>query len=109
MAVEPDRAGVDCRAGRKDAEDGANDGRLAASRLANNSENGAALQREIDMIEDAGRPLVGPDGQTQVADFEDRVGRRRAWGHRDRRRRGSTRSRRPSPSRLKPSTVRKIA
>src|SRR5260370_1219384 len=103
-AVEANRAGLDLRASGQDAEDGANDRRLAAARLADDPQDAASFERKIDVVEDPRRPFIGPDRQLEPADIEERI-----VDHRDRRSRGSTRSRSPSPSRLKPSTVSRIA
>src|SRR5262249_14904897 len=62
-----------------------------------------AGQREFDMVKDLRGPLVCSDREAEVADLKQ-------WRlHRERRSRGSKMSRNPSPKRLKPSTVKKIA
>src|SRR5215471_1294816 len=105
FAVEQDGAGLDHYTSRQDSQDGADYRRFAAAAFADDPEDLSTLQREVDMVEDAREPLVGADRQFQAADFEDRG----LHAHRERRSRGSTRSRNPSPSRLKPSTVIRIA
>ena len=62
---------------------------------------------ELDVVEDLRHALVGAHRQPQVADFESSG--IIALAHRERLSRGSTMSRRPSPSRLKPSTVSRMA
>ena len=63
FAGKADLAGFDPRALRQDAEDGADHGRLAAAGLADDAEDAAGLEREIDMVEDARDALVGADRQ----------------------------------------------
>ena len=105
FAGKPNLAGFEAHAGRQDAEDRADHRRLAAPGLADDAENAAGLQGEIDMVEDPCDTLVGADRQPEIADGQDRG----LAVHRDRLSRGSTRSRNPSPRRLKPSTVIRIA
>ncbi len=103
-AGEADFARLDPRARRQEPDDRPYDRRFAAAQLADDAQDASPFEREVDMVEDLGDTLVGADRQPQPFDFEDRVGH-----HRDRRSRGSKRSRRPSPKRLKPSTVIRIA
>src|SRR5580658_2174544 len=51
FAVEGDRARLDVNAGREDTDNGADDRRFAASRLANDPEDSAASKRKIDVVE----------------------------------------------------------
>ena len=102
LALEPDLAGIDRRRARQDAHDRADQRGLPAARFAHHTQDAAALQGESDIVEDLGLALVGADRHLEAAHAEDR-------DHRDRRIRGSTMSRRPSPRRLKPITVIRIA
>src|SRR5262249_52983863 len=104
LVVEDDLAGVDNRRLRHDAEHCARQRRLAATGFAHHAENPSARPSQLHMIETPGHAVVGPDPQAQVPHLEQRL-----TAHRERLKRGSTLSRRPSPSRLKPSTVRKMA
>ena len=60
-------------------------------------------KRQRDIVEHVRDALVGADRHLQAAHVE------ATRAHRDRRMRGSTMSRRPSPSRLKPITVIRMA
>ena len=89
----------------QDAEDGARQRGLAAAGFADHAEDVPARQRSA--ARDRGSAPMPSSVRTERRRFFDLEQRRGA--HRDRLSRGSTMSRRPSPSRLKPSTVRKIA
>src|ERR1700736_3712993 len=104
FTVEADRTGFDAGPGRQDADYTPNARRFAAARLADEPKYPAALEQKIDMIENLRGPFVGLYGEPQTADLDNRIGHQRA-----RRSRGSTRSRKPSPNRLKPSTASRIA
>ena len=71
--------------------------RLAGPRFADQPHDLAGLDRQVDVAQDR----CAADFQRQVLDFEQ--------AHRSRLRRGSSTSRRPSPRRLRPSTVMTIA
>ena len=88
---------------RQDAENGADQRGFAAAGFADDAQDAAAQQAERNMIQHAGKTLVTADDHAEPGHFEDGL------RHRDRRNRGSRMSRNPSPSRLKPSTVTKIA
>src|SRR5215218_263061 len=103
LALEQDFAALDDRRLRQDAENRPHQRGLTAAGFADHAEDAPARQRELDTIQDLRHAFIRPDRKAQVPDLEN--GR----AHRERLRRGSTMSRRPSPSRLKPSTVRKIA
>ena len=70
--------------------------RLAAARLADDAEGVPPLERKPDVAHRAGRTVRGVEDDLEPADVEQ--------AHRLRTSRGSARSRRPSPSRLRPST-----
>src|SRR5262249_45318585 len=104
LAFEADLAAFDPGGLGKDAEHGAGKGRLAAARFPDHARYLAARHGELDVVEDLSHALVGAHREAQILHLQQRIG-----GHRERLSRGSTMSRRPSPSKLKPSTVRKMA
>ena len=87
---------------RPDAEDRAGQHRLSAPALADDAERLACGKGEIDAVEHLQRAVEGRNVEVVVLDTE------KGGAHRLRLR-GSRMSRRPSPRRLKPSTVRKMA
>src|SRR5574341_124530 len=78
--------------------------RLAAARLPHQAEDLAAIQAEAHPVQGVHLPGVCLEARSESLNFEE--GRQ---GSSHRRRRGSRMSRRPSPSRLNPSTVLKMA
>src|SRR5262249_23096761 len=102
--LEPYLAALEDGAVGHDAQHGSGERRLAAARFAHHTEDSPARQLQFHMIEDLRETFVGSDRQTQIL-------HRQQWiaTHRDRLSRGSTMSLRPSPRRLNPSTVTKMA
>ena len=74
---------------------------LAAARLADETERLAGLEVERHPVDGEDRAFMGPEADDQVPDLEKR--------HRQRRSRGSSDSRSPSPTRLKPMALMTIA
>src|SRR5262249_3145376 len=64
----------------------------------------AAFDDQVDSVEHGGEAVIGAEAERQILDVEQRAHLTLA-----RRMRGSRMSRRPSPSRLKPITTRKMA
>src|SRR5262249_3427084 len=80
-------------AGRQQADDGQRQQRLARARLADDAERGAIGKVEGHVLDET---LAANKSDEEILDRE---------RHRRASRRGSNRSRNPSPSRLKPSTA----
>ncbi len=98
LTVQADLAGQGRARGRQ-AQHGQRGHGLARAALADQAEDFAGGDGQADVLQDRGLA----DRQAEVADVED------GHGQRSRRTRGSNRSRRPSPVRLRPSTVTKMA
>ena len=104
LAVEQDPAAGGRGLGQQ-AHDGQRGHRFSAAGLADQTQTLAGLQDEGNPVQNARRTARRGDGDGQVLNREQ-------GGHgayRARRRRGSSRSRKPSPRRLRPSTVRAMA
>ena len=95
-AVEQDRAAGDAGAAGQEVEDGAGDHRFSGAGFADEAAHFAGRYGEIDAAKERQRGAAA-DGDVEVVDLE-------SGGHR--RCTGSKVARRPSPRRLKPSTVR---
>ncbi len=94
-ALEANRA-ADLRALGQKTHDGERRNRLAGAGLADDAERLALLQRERDAAHDPFQPAGAGQVDAEVFDFEQHQRRARSFG--------SSASRRPSPSRLRPST-----
>ena len=105
LPVEPDAA-ADHGALRQETHQRHRSDRLAATGLADQTEGLAALQRKADAAHRVGRAAAGIEPDAQIVDFDQR---RSVGHHRSRDRRGSNRSRSPSPRRFSPSTAVAIA
>jgi len=103
LAVEAHRA-AGARPLGQEADQAQRGHRLAAARFADDAEGFAPLQRERDAAHRIGRPARGFQRDMEVFDFE-----QRGHDYLCRASLGSIRSRRPSPSRFRPSTDRAIA
>src|SRR5204862_405466 len=101
---------------RHQAKDGQRGHALTAARFSDQAEHLAATDREVDPIHRLDVAKRAREADVQILDpqYLIREGLERRIGvgepaHSTRRSRGSSRSRSPSPSRLKPSTAQKIA
>ena len=107
-AVEPDAAADDGALGQQAHQRERSDG-LAAAGFADETQGFAALQREADPANSLRGPAAGVEPDAEVLDFDQRRVGGPAHAQRSRASRGSSRSRNPSPSRLRPSTATAIA
>ena len=105
LSVEHDPTAAQRQRPLEQAHDGERRDALSAARLADQPEGLAAADLERDLLDGIVGHLVAGQGNTQCFDLEEGI------VHAPRRVAdcGSRMSRRPSPSRLRPSTVRKIA
>ena len=108
IAIQPDAA-ADDRAVRQEAHQRECRDRLATAGLADEPQRLAALQGKADATHGLCRPAAGVEPDAEIADFDQRHGRALAHDHRSRASLGSSRSRNPSPRRLRPSTAIAIA
>src|SRR5439155_11710889 len=78
--AEQDPPLVHPRRPRKDPQDGADERRLPAARLADDADDPPARDPEIDVVEDAGQAVVGGDRDAEPGDGEGELVARRRLG-----------------------------
>src|ERR1700730_1917807 len=110
LTLEQDRT-TDFGRGPEEVQYGAGDAALARSGFADDRERAARLEREADITHGGDLPVTVAISDREIADLEERFWRwrRRGAAHRRSAIRGSSTSRRPSPTRLIAMTVTLIA